>query len=337
MKRCLEVALLLGLLSLGLLPPAAAQELWAAGATFPFPIYAKWFDSFSARHPGIAIHYQPVGSETGIQRLKDGAVDFAASDMPLSDQQIAQFSEGVLHFPSVLGGVVPIYNLPSVPRDLRFTPETLAGIFLGRIRRWNDPALRTPNRGVRLPDSEIVVVHRSDGSGTSYVWTDYLAKVNPEWRRIVGSGSSVNWPAGVGAEFNEGVVKRVGGTPNTIGYVEYIFAVQNRLSYGLVRNAAGKFVQADLATIPKAVPAQGIPDDMRVSITNAADPGAYPVAAFSYFLIPAHISSSGKKQAITAFLEWMLTSGQHQSAALGYAPLPDTVIAREREALTKIR
>jgi len=337
MKRSLAVAVLCGLLSLYLPPLAIAQQLSAAGATFPYPVYAKWFDSFSARHPAISIRYQPVGSETGIQRLKDGSVDFAASEMPLTDEQIAQFSAGVLHFPSVLGGVVPIYNLPSVARDLRFTPEALAGIFLGRIRRWNDPVLRAANRGMRLPDSEIVVVHRADGSGTSYVWTDYLAKVSPDWRRMVGSGTSVNWPAGVSAEFNEGVAQRVGGTPNAIGYVEFIFALRNRLSYGLVRNAAGKFVQADLVTIAKSVPSHDIPDDLRVSITNAADPDAYPIVAFTYFLIPARISSPDKKQAIIAFLEWMLTYGQHQSAALGYAALPDTVIAREREVLAQIR
>jgi phosphate transport system substrate-binding protein len=233
--------------------------------------------------------------------------------------------------------VVPIYNLPSVARDLRFTPEALAGIFLGRIHRWNDPVLRAANRGMRLPDSEIVVVHRADGSGTTYVWTDYLAKVSPDWRRMVGSGTSVIWPAGVSAELNEGMAQRVGRTPNAIGYVEFIFAVQNRLSYGLVRNAAGKFVQADLVTIPKAVPAHGIPDDLRVSITNAADPDAYPIAAFTYFLIPVRISIPDKKQAIIAFLDRMLTSGQRQSASVGYAALPDIVIARERQVLDKIR
>jgi phosphate transport system substrate-binding protein len=331
MKMRLTIALLCAC------APAAAASLRAAGATFPFPIYAKWFDSFSARNPAVKIEYQAVGSGDGIRRLAEGSVDFAASDMPLTGAQIAAFPGGVLHFPSVLGAVVPIYNLPSVARDLRFTPDALAGIFLGRIHKWNDPALRAVNRGIRLPDSEIVVVHRSDGSGTTFVWTDYLSKVSPEWRAAAGTGATVSWPTGVGAEHNEGVAERVSQTPNSIGYAEFIYAVQNRLAYGSVRNAAGKFVQADLVSIQKAVPARDIPEDFRVSITDAAAPDAYPIASFTYWLVPARIADPAKKQAITGFLEWMLTSGQRQAGALGYVALPDAVVARERQAIAKIR
>ncbi len=319
------------------LAPAVAASLTAAGATFPYPIYAKWFDSFSAHNPAVKIEYQAVGSGDGIRKLREGAVDFAASDMPLTDKQLGEFSGGVLHFPSVLGGVVPVYNLPAVARDLRFTPEVLAAIFLGRMHKWNDPALRAANRGVRLPDSEIVVVHRSDGSGTTFVWTDYLSKVSPEWRQAVGSGATVNWPTGLGVERNEGMAERVGQTPNSIGYAEFIYAVENRLAYGSVRNAAGKFVQADLVSVPKAVPAHDIPEDFRVSITNAAGPDAYPIAAFTYWLVPARIADPAKKQAVAEFLEWMLTSGQRQAGALGYVALPEAVAARERQAIAKIQ
>jgi phosphate transport system substrate-binding protein len=322
---------------MGMAAPAIAANLTAAGATFPFPIYAKWFESFSARNPAVRIDYQAVGSGDGIRRLREGAVDFAASDMPLTDEQIAGFSGGVLHFPSVLGAVVPVYNLPPVARDLRFTPEALAGIFMGRIHKWNDPLLRAANRGVRLPDTELVVVHRSDGSGTTFVWTDYLSKVSSEWRRAVGSGATVNWPTGVGAEQNEGVAERIQKTPNSIGYAEFIYAVENRLAYGSVRNAAGKFVQADLTSVPKAAPNGDLPEDFRVSITNAAAGDAYPVAAFTYWLVPARIADPAKKQAVAEFLEWMLTSGQRQAGALGYVALPAAVAARERRAIAKIQ
>jgi phosphate transport system substrate-binding protein len=314
---------------------AIAADLTAAGATFPYPIYEKWFDSFSARNPGVHIQYQAVGSEEGIRRLLNGSVDFAASDVPLTDQQIAGFHNGVLHFPSVLGAVVPIYNLSSVPRDLRFTPEALAGIFMGRIRKWNDPVLRAANKGLRLPDSEIVVVHRSDGSGTTFVFTDYLSKISPEWARAVGLGTTVNWPVGVAAERNEGVAELVGRTANSIGYTEFIYAVENHLAYGSVRNAAGKFVQADLVTIPKAA-ANNVANDFRISITNAAAPDAYPIATFTYWLVPAQVADSSKKEAIAAFLEWMLASGQRQAGALGFVALPESLVAKERQAIANI-
>jgi len=318
------------------LAPAMATDLTAAGATFPYPIYEKWFDSFRAHNPQIRIRYQAVGSEEGIRRLSNGSVDFAASDVPLTDQQIAGFSGGVLHFPSVLGAVVPIYNLPSVPRDLRFTPEALAGIFMGRIHKWNDPLLRAANKGLRLPDSEIVVVHRSDGSGTTFVFTDYLSKVTPEWARTVGSGTTVTWPVGVAAERNEGVAERVGRTVNSIGYTEFIYAVENHLAYGSVRNAAGKFIPADLVSIPKAVTGK-LADDFRFSITDGAAADAYPIAAFTYWLVPEHIADSSKKEAVAAFLEWMLTSGQRQAGALGYVALPESLVAKERQAIARIR
>jgi len=318
------------------LAPAMAADLSVAGATFPYPIYRKWFDSFAAHSPDIRIHYQAVGSEEGIRRLRDGSADFAASDVPLTDPQVAAFHEGVLHFPSVLGAVVPIYNLPSVARDLRFAPEILAAIFLGRIRRWNDPALRAANKSLRLPDSEIVVVHRSDGSGTTFVWTDYLSKVSSEWNRQVGSGTKVAWPIGVGAERNEGVAELVGQTPNAIGYTEFTYAVEHHLAFGAIRNPAGKFVQADLASIPRAA-AHYLGDDFRVSISNAAGADAYPIAAFTYWLVPARIADPEKRQAIARFLEWMLASGQRQAGALGYVALPEAVVARERQAIASLR
>jgi len=316
--------------------PAHAAELKAAGATFPYPIYAKWFEAFSVRHAEVKIQYQALGSEAGIRMLREGAVDFAASDMALSDRQLAEFNGAVRHFPSVLGAVVPIYNLPSIARDLQFTPEALAQIFLGRIRKWNDPALRAANRGLQMPDREIAVVHRGDGSGTTYVWTDYLAKVSPEWRASAGSGTRVAWPAGASAEGNEGVVKKVAETPGSIGYVEYIYAVENRLAYGAVRNQAGRYVQANLESIAKAVPAD-LPADLRVSITNAPDAGAYPIAAFTYLLVPARIEDPAKRQAVRDFLEWMLMSGQRQAAALGYVALPKSVVSKERRVLEDIR
>jgi len=245
----------LSLLMLSLAPSAAGQLLTGGGATFPQPIYSKWIESFERQRPEFSIRYEPCGSEAGAKRVEEGAFDFAGSDMPLSDPQIARLPFPVVHFPTVLGAVVPIYHIPGVVADLRVTPEILAGIYLGKIRKWNDPAIRSVNRGVSFPDREIAVVHRSDGSGTTFVWTDYLSKVSAEWKAAVGSGTTIHWPTGIGVPGNEGVAHAVSQTENSIGYVEFIYALEGRLSYALVRNGSGKFVQAGLDSLGQAAPA----------------------------------------------------------------------------------
>jgi phosphate transport system substrate-binding protein len=312
----------------------AEEALRGAGATFPFPLYQKWIASFAEKFPAN-ISYRPVGSSAGISALKNGEVDFAASDAPLSNGQLLEFKPPVCHIPTVVGGVVPIYHLEGVVRDLRFTGEILAEIYLGRIKRWDDPRIKSINRGIALPPKEIVVVHRTDGSGTTYIWTDYLRKVSSEWNASPGFGSVIQWPVGIGAAGNEGVAEIVGKTPDAIGYVEFIYALESRLSYGSVRNAAGQFVAADLSSLAAAaaaVPAAGS-DDLRISITNAPGAKSYPIAAFTYFLVPRSYTDSGKARLMSAFLNWMLTSGQKQSAALGYAALPDEWAKRALDAV----
>ncbi len=318
---------------------AAAQNvtLSAAGATFPYPLYSKWFRSFEGRHPGIRFDYQPIGSEAGIRELQAGRVDFAASDMPFSDSQVHELGLTALQFPTSLGAVVPIYHIQNLGQDLRFTPEILAGIFLGNITRWNDPAIRAANRGVSLPNREIAVFHRSDGSGTTFVLSDFLSKTSPAWRAKIGAGTSLHWLVGAGGEGNEGVAEKIQQTPDSIGYVEFIYALQNRLNYGLVRNMAGRFVPADLDSIAEAARSIGEPEqDLRVSITNAAGPHAYPIACFTYLMIPKQ-ANPAKAEALHEFLQWMLSSGQKQSAALGYGALPPEVVVREEALLDRLQ
>jgi phosphate transport system substrate-binding protein len=314
--------MLVALLSLG-----AASTLVGAGATFPYPLYQKWISGFGEKHPDLTIDYRPIGSGAGIEALRRGEVDFAASDAPLSDQQIAAFPQNVRHIPTVVGGVVPIYHLDGAVRDLRFTPEMLAGIYLGRIKRWNDPRLKAAGSGLALPGQDIVVVHRSDSSGTTYVWTDYLSKVSAEWRSSVGAATDIAWPSGIGAVGSEGVAELVGKTPDSIGYVEFIYALRGHLSYGAVRNASGRFVYADLDSLAAAAKVfrPSRPVELRASITNAPDPRAYPIAAFTYFIVPETFADMAKAKLMTQFLQWTLTSGQKQSAALGYAALPEEV------------
>ncbi len=310
-----------------------------AGATFPYPVYSKWFDVYHKLHPDIQINYQSVGSGAGIRQLLAGTVDFGASDGPMSDEQLAQAKIKVLHFPTVLGAAMPTYNIPGVMQELKFTPEALAGIFLGTITKWNHPTIAGSNPGVNLPANDIVVVHRADGSGTTYIWTDYLSKVSEEWKTKVGNGTSVNWPVGLGGKGNEGVAGLIKQTPNSIGYVELIYAIQNKLPYGRVRNSAGSFVKADLASVTAAAAgvAQSMPDDFRVSITNPPGKAAYPISSFTWLLIPANIPDGSKKAALKEFLRWMLSDGQKYAEPLVYARLPKEVVDKEMKAIARIQ
>ena len=317
--------------------PAATGLINGAGATFPFPIYSKWFEEYRKLHPNVRINYQSIGSGGGIRQLQAGTVDFGASDSPMTDDQIAQMGVKPLHFPTVLGAVVPTYNLPGASQELKFTPEALAEIFLGTVTKWNDPAIAKPNPGVALPAGDIVVIHRSDGSGTTFVWTDYLSKVNNAWGARAGAGTSINWPVGLGAKGNEGVAGLVKQTPNSIGYVELVYAIQNHMSYGAVRNAAGSFVRADLAGVTAAAASTPMPADFRVSIVNSPGKDAYPISSFTWLLVPSRIPDASKRTALTSFLKWMLADGQGMATALGYAPLPQEVVSKELGAIAQIQ
>jgi phosphate transport system substrate-binding protein len=311
----------------------------AAGATFPYPIYSKWFDLYHTAHSNVQINYQSIGSGGGIRQLLDKTVDFGASDGPMNDDQLKQASVPILHFPTVLGAAIPAYNVPSVQGELNFTPEALSGIFLGTVTKWNDPTIASANPGVKLPGDDIVVVHRSDGSGTSYIWTDYLSKVSPAWQTKVGKGTSVNWPVGLGGKGNEGVSALVQQTPGSVGYVELIYAIQNHMPYGKVKNSSGAFVKADLASVSAAAAAAAkfIPDDFRVSITNPEGKAAYPIASFTWLLIPSKFADSAKRDVVKDFLKWALTDGQQYAEALSYAKLPKEVVAKEMKAIEQIQ
>lgn len=317
--------------------------LTAAGATFPYPIYSKWFSEYNHIHSDIQVNYQSIGSGGGIRQVLAQTVDFGASDGPMTDEQLAEAKQklgcDVLHFPTVLGAVLPTYNIPGVTKELNFTAEALAGIFLGKITKWNDPAIKGANPGVNLPNEDIVVVHRSDGSGTTYVWVDYLSKVSDEWKTKVGKATSVNWPVGLGGKGNEGVSGLIKQTPNSIGYVELIYAIQTNMPYGSVKNSSGSFVKADLASVTAAAAgaAKDMPDDFRVSITNAPGKTAYPISSFTWLLIPSKIANAQKKKVITDFLRWMMTDGQKYCEPLAYAPLPKPVVAKELKAISKIQ
>ena len=314
----------------------APLVLHGAGATFPYPLYSKWFDAFHKKFPGMEVHYDAVGSEAGIQRLKSGSVDFAASDVKISPEEyFAGGKPRYLRFPAVLGAVVPVYHVAGLPRDLKFTGEILAAVYLGKIKKWNDPAIRVANRGAVLPDREIVVVHRADGSGTSYVWTDYLSKVSAGWKSAVGVSSLPEWPVGLSAMGNEGVAKLVQDTAGSLGYVEYIYAITNHMSYGSVRNGAGRFVSPDLETIAAAAEGASsrIAEDFQTSLTDAAGGDAYPIASFSWFVAPAQVSDPAKKRALKELLLWVLGPGQNQAAALGYVAVPKELLEREQRVL----
>jgi phosphate transport system substrate-binding protein len=333
--KFLGFALLLSLVSV----PVRAQNINAAGATFPYPIYSKWFDEYHKLHPNIQINYQSIGSGGGIAQLTAKTVDFGASDGPMTDDQLKQAGFKVLHFPTVLGAAVLTYNVPGVANDLKFSPEAIAGIYLGKITKWNDPALTGPNPGVKLPGDDIVVVHRSDGSGTTYIWSDYLSKVSPEWQMKVGKGTSVNWPVGLGGKGSEGVSGLIKQTPGSIGYVELIYAIQNNLPYGLVKNSSGGFIKASLEGVSAAAAgaAANMPDDFRVSITDAPGKAAYPISSFTWLLIPAQIQDAAKRDAIKGFLTWMMADGQQFCEGLAYSKLPKEVVAKEKKQLAMVQ
>jgi phosphate transport system substrate-binding protein len=341
MRSAKLTAIFVTLTAVASLATAQGQVLLnAAGATFPYPMYSKWFDVYHQAHPNVQINYQSIGSGGGIRQLIDKTVDFGASDGPMNDDQLKQASVPILHFPTVLGADVPSYKIPGVTAELNFTPEALAGIFLGKITKWNDPAITSANPGVKLPADDIVVVHRSDGSGTTYIWTDYLSKVSPEWQQRVGKATSVNWPVGLGGKGNEGVAGLLEQTPDSIGYIELIYAVQNKIAYGRVKNSSGVFVKADLAGVSAAAAAasKAMPDDFRVSITNPdGNKAAYPISSFTWLLIPSKFSDTGKRDAVKGFLKWMMTDGQQYCEGLAYAKLPKEVVAKEIKAIDKIQ
>jgi phosphate transport system substrate-binding protein len=320
------------------LPLTAQTKLNGAGATFPNPMYSKWFSEYHKLHPDIEVNYQSIGSGGGIRQVIAGTVDFGATDGPMSDDQLKEAKTKILHFPTVLGADVPAYNISGVTAELKFTPEALAGIFLGKITKWNDKALTGPNPGVSLPDKDIIVVHRSDGSGTTYIWTDYLSKVSPEWQSQVGKGTSVKWPIGLGGKGNEGVAGMIRQLPGSIGYVELIYAVQNNIPYGIVKNAAGNFVKATLESVTAAAASSPkMPADFRVSITNAPGKDAYPISSFTWLLIPEQSKDPAKGKILADFLNWMVTDGQKMTGALSYAPLPEGVVQKEKEAIKLVR
>lgn len=309
-----------------------------AGSTFGYPIYSRWADDFHKLNPHVEINYQSVGSGAGIRQLLAGTVDFGASDAAMTDAQLGQSKSPVLHFPTVLGAVVPTYNIPGITAELKFTPQALAGIFLGKITKWNDPAIARANSGLKLPAANIVVIHRSDGSGTSFIWTDYLSKVSADWKNKVGSGTSVNWPVGLGGKGSEGVTGLIQQTPNSIGYVELTYAIQNHILYGAVQNSSGAFVTASLESVTAAAAATAdtMPNDFRVSITNPPGKDAYPIASFTWLLVPTTIPDSAKRDDIKNFLHWMLTEGQNDAEPLAYAKLPSGVSAKEDATISEI-
>jgi phosphate transport system substrate-binding protein len=318
--------------------PQPTTMLKGAGATFPFPVYAKWFTNYRRENPALQITYEPIGSEAGVRKLLAHSVDFGASDSPEAVHLLTPGDEErYLFFPSVVGAVVPVVNLSGLPSDIAFTPEALAGIYLGKIKKWNDPILTRANRDLRLPDLDIAVVHRADGSGTSYVWTDYLSKISPEWKAQVGTSLTPKWPVGLEAKGNDGVSKLVKEQAGAIGYVEFTYALQNHLSYGRVRNQDGKFVSASLESIDGAAShSMKISQDFKVSIVDVPGAGVYPISSFTWIVVPVRSANDAERNALTGFLQWMLGPGQRQAAALGYLPLPKDVAIKEKAAIARI-
>jgi phosphate transport system substrate-binding protein len=331
-----RILLLLAGLALAL-PVVAQTTLNGAGATFPYPMYSKWFSEYNKLHPDVQINYQSIGSGGGIRQVLNGTVDFGATDGPMSDEQLAESKTKIVHIPTVLGSVVPAYNVPGISAEIKFTPEALAGIFLGKIQKWNDAAISQANPGVKFPDTSIIVVHRSDGSGTTYIFTDYLSKVSKEWESTVGKGASPKWPVGLGGKGNEGVAGQIRQLAGSIGYVELIYAVENKITYGSVKNAAGNFVKASLDGITEAAASvKNMPADFRVSITDPPGKTAYPISSFTWLLIPEQAKDPKKGKIIADFLEWMVTDGQKMTSQLSYAPLPANVAEKVKAAIKQV-
>jgi phosphate transport system substrate-binding protein len=318
---------------------AQTQRINGAGATFPYPIYSKWFSEYNKMHSNVEINYQSIGSGGGIQQVTKETVFFGATDGPMTSDQLAAAPGKIMHFPTVLGAVVPVYNIPSVTADLKFSGQVLADIFLGKITKWNDAAIAKLNAGVTLPATDITVAHRADGSGTTYIWVDYLSKVSPEWKSKVGIANSVNWPTGVGGRGNEGVAGLVKQTPGAIGYVELIYALQNKIAYGSVLNSSGESVKASVEAVTAAAAeaVKAMPADFRVSITNAPGKGVYPISSFTWILLYENAKDKAQAKTMVDFMKWALTDGQRFAADLGYAPLPEAVVKLELAALAKIK
>ena len=329
----------IALLCLALALPAVGQTtLNGAGATFPYPMYSKWFSEYHKAHSDIQINYQSIGSGGGIRQVLAGTVDFGASDGPMTDEQLSQAKTKILHIPTVMGAVVPAYNIPGITGEVKFTPQALAGIFLGKITTWNDKAIASSNPGMDFPNQPIIVVHRSDGSGTSFIFTDYLSKVSSEWAAGPSKGTSVKWPVGLGGKGNEGVAGMIRQMQGSIGYVELIYAVQNKITYGSVKNSGGAFVKASLDSVTAAAASvKNMPADYRVSITNAPGKEAYPISSFTWLLIPAQSKDAAKGKIIQDFLGWMLDNGQTMTADLSYAPLPSSVVAKVKDTVKQVR
>src|SRR5256714_2236919 len=338
MTKSYRSKILLGLtIAFGLSATASAQMMInGAGATFPYPIYSKWFDEYAKVDPSVRFNYQSIGSGGGQKQILAQTVDFGASDGPMSDDNLAKAPGKLLHIPTVAGADVLAYNLPGNPA-LKFDADTIAGIFLGQIKKWNDPKITALNRGMTLPDQEVVVVHRSDGSGTTYIWTDYLSKISPEWKTKVGTNTSVNWPTGLGGKGNEGVAGQIKQTPGAIGYVELIYAIQNKMPYAEVKNAAGNFVKPNAESITAAMATAQIPDDFRFSITNAPGANSYPIAGATWLLVYEQPKDPAKGKKLVEFLKWALTTGEGMAKDLNYAPLPDEIQQRVLKRIDEIK
>ena len=333
MKKTLAV---LGFVFLAM-SAAQAQKLTGAGATFPYPIYSKWFSEYAAAHPGVEINYQPIGSGGGIRQVTAGLVDFGATDGPATDEQLASSKTKLIHIPTVMGAVVPIFNVPGVS-DVRFSPDVLADIFLGKISTWNDGRIAKDNPGVTLPGQKIIVVHRSDGSGTTYIFTDYLSKVSSEWANGPGKGTSPSWPVGVGGKGNEGVAGLVRQLPGALGYVELIYALQNHITFGEVKNAAGNWVKASIPGVTEAAASiKNMPRDYRVSITDAPGATAYPISSFSWILVPVEGPNAENRKVLKDLLSWIVKSGEGEAAMLSYAPVPPALADKELQAIYALK
>jgi phosphate transport system substrate-binding protein len=329
-------AMAAGLALLASTGAAHAQKLTGAGATFPYPIYSKWFSEYSAAHPGVEINYQSIGSGGGIKQVTAGLVDFGATDGPMTDEQLAGSKVKLIHFPTVMGAVVPIFNVTGVS-DLKFSPEVLADIFAGKIGNWSDPRIAKDNPGIKLPNESVNVVHRSDGSGTTYIFSDYLSKVSKDWANGPGKGTALNWPKGIGGKGNEGVAGLVRQLPGAIGYVELIYAMQNKIAFGEVKNSAGNWVKASIDGVTEAAASvKTLPADYRVSITNAPGAHAYPISSFTWLLVPVKSADPAKGKVLKDFLNWMLNDGEKQVSALYYAPLPASVVAKEHVSVNSL-